>query len=377
MTRVLFHAPLKPADHPEPSGDRTMARLLVRALERAGFEVEIASTLRMFDRDGDAERARELADAALAEAEAKAAEIMRRPAGQRPALMFTYHVYYKAPDVLGPALAGKLGIPYCIAEGSRAPKRARGRWAHGHARAEAALDAAALVLVVNGRDRPALEAARPAGQRLADLPPFIDAGAWRKAPVRAPLRPGRPVSLLAAAMMRDGDKLASYRLLAEALHAIRDLPWTLAIAGDGPARAEIEALFADFGGRVAFLGRLDHAGLEQAYAAADLLVWPAVNEAFGMVFLEAAACGCPALAGQYGGVPDVVREGRTGRVVEGGSAAAFAQGLAGLIGDPAALRTLGSQAEVFARTERDIDGAAAILRRELGRLAATGRKAIA
>jgi glycosyltransferase involved in cell wall biosynthesis len=368
MTRVLFHAPLKPADYPEPSGDRTMARLLISALKRAGFEVEVASTLRMYDRAGDAALAADLEGRALNEAEALARDIAGRPAARRPALMFTYHVYYKAPDVLGPAMARRLGIPYCIVEGSRSPKQASGRWARGHAQAEAALDAADLVFVVNGRDRPALEAARPPRQRLVDLPPFIDAASWPPAPARSPLRPGDTVTLLTAAMMRPGDKLASYGLLAEALAHVSDLEWRLVVAGDGASRGDVEALFAPFGNRVSYLGLCTHEDLARAYGAADLLVWPAVNEAFGMVFLEAAACGCPSLAGRFGGVPDVVRDGQTGRIVEAGSARAFAAALRDLLSDPERLRTLGRQASAFVRGERDVDGAAAILSRELGAL---------
>ena len=52
--RVAFYAPLKPPDHPVPSGDRRMAGLLVEALTRAGHEVELASRLRSRDGAGDA-----------------------------------------------------------------------------------------------------------------------------------------------------------------------------------------------------------------------------------------------------------------------------------------------------------------------------------
>ena len=45
----------------------------------------------------------------------------RRP---RPDLWFTYHLYYKAPDLVGPLVAGALGIPYAVAEASVAHKRA-------------------------------------------------------------------------------------------------------------------------------------------------------------------------------------------------------------------------------------------------------------
>ena len=53
MTRVAFYAPLKPPDHPVPSGDRRMAQLLWQALEAAGARVELASRLRSRDPHGD------------------------------------------------------------------------------------------------------------------------------------------------------------------------------------------------------------------------------------------------------------------------------------------------------------------------------------
>src|SRR5215207_8261684 len=99
-------------------------------------------------------------------------------AAQRPRLWFTYHVYYKAPDWIGPRVSDALRIPYVAAEGSRAGKRAGGPWAIGHAGAEAALDRAAAIFVMTEADREALEQARPAAQRLIELPPFIDMNEW-------------------------------------------------------------------------------------------------------------------------------------------------------------------------------------------------------
>lgn len=58
--RIAFHAPLKPPDSDRPSGDRTMARLLVRALGRGGHQVEIASRMRSRDGTGIPERQRRL-----------------------------------------------------------------------------------------------------------------------------------------------------------------------------------------------------------------------------------------------------------------------------------------------------------------------------
>jgi glycosyltransferase involved in cell wall biosynthesis len=284
---------------------------------------------------------------------------------KRPDAVFTYHVYYKAPDVAGPRVAKALRLPYVVAEGSRAPRRAGGPWAEGHRLAEAALDAADAVLVLNERDREALAKAALPGQRLVEFPPFVDAADWPDFP-RPPVRPAGPLRLLAVAMMRPGDKLASYAILAEAFAAV-PADVTLDIAGDGPARAEVAALFAAFGSRVRFHGLVaDRARLARLYADADLLVWPAVNEAFGMVFLEAALQGCPALAGAAGGVPGVVRHGETGVLVPDRDAAAFARALAALCGDPTPLGRMGAAARRFARQERSLEGAAARLHAVLG-----------
>lgn len=358
--RVAFLAPLKSPDHPEPSGDREMARLLIRALEAADHRVELATRLRMLDRTGA--QTGDLAHRACEEADAYLASVATRLPADRPQVVFAYHVFYKAPDVAGPRIAAALGVPYVVAEGSRAPKRAGGPWDAGHRLAEAALDAAALVLVLNERDREMLERARPAHQRIVSLPPFVDAAAWPAIARSSGRRDGEPLRLLAVAMMRPGDKLSSYRLLAEALALLPTPNWTLEIVGDGVARPDVERLFAPFGQRVMFAGRLDDRGaLAQRYAAADLLVWPAVNEAFGMVFLEAALQGCPAVAGAFGGVPGVVRDGVTGVLTTPGSAGSFADALSALAGDQGTLRRLSSCARAFSRGERSLEAASALL----------------
>lgn len=349
---VAFYAPLKSPDHPVPSGDRAMARLLMRALERAGFAPRLASRLRGYDPVGDAHP--RLAEAAAREADAFLA------AGWRPDLWFTYHVYYKAPDWIGPRVARALGIPYVVAEGSRAGKRAAGPHAFGHAAAEAALDEASAILCLTARDRVALEAARIPGQRLADLPPFLDLDDWPRE--AADPRPGPP-RLVAVGMMREGDKLDSYRLLADALGLVAD-DFRLTLVGDGPARGAVEALFAPFRERVTFAGLVeDRARLAALLAASDLLVWPAVNEAYGMALLEAQAQGCPVVAGGYGGVADVVGGGI---VTPPGDAAALAAAVSALLADPPRRRALARRAEAFARGERGLEGAAARLRAVLG-----------
>ena len=68
---LAFYAPMKPPDHPVPSGDRTMARALIRALESAGHTVILASRLRSRDGKGDAARQQQI----MAEADMKAGSV--------------------------------------------------------------------------------------------------------------------------------------------------------------------------------------------------------------------------------------------------------------------------------------------------------------
>ena len=83
-------------------------------------------------------------------------------------------------------------------------------------------------------------------------------------------------------------------------------------------------MMAPFGERVRFAGAVPHAELPAIYASADLYLWPAINEAYGMAFLEAQAAGLPVVAGRTGGVPAVVADGVTGVLTPIGDAAAFA-----------------------------------------------------
>jgi glycosyltransferase involved in cell wall biosynthesis len=359
---VAFYAPMKDPDHPAPSGDRTMARLLLKALGASGFRPELASTLRSWDRIGDAAFQNDVRRRGRAEADRLVARWTDARPGDRPRLWFTYHLYYKAPDWIGPRVADALRIPYVVAEASRAGKRARGAWAAAHAGAEAALDRADAIFVMTEADREALERHRRDGQRLLELPPFIDLGEWPDPSTAMPIGAG-VVRLLTVAMMRHGDKLASYRMLAAALAGLPDGGWTLDVVGDGEARPEVESLFADLARHVRFHGRVDDsASLAGFYAAADLFVWPAVNEAYGMAFLEAQALGCPVLAGAYGGVASVVRHGETGKLTAPGDVLGLAKALARLVGDAPRRSALGQAARRFVRGERGLDRAAERLR---------------
>ncbi len=345
--RIAFYAPLKPPDHPVPSGERQIARLFLRALEAAGHEVFLASRFRPLDKQGDSRRQQRLR--ALGDKLAGRLEV-RLPAFDA---WFTYHLYYKAPDWLGPRLAAARGAAYWVAEASHAPKRAGGPWDLGHRAVAEAIAGADRLFCLNPNDRACL-AQLVLPERMTDLPPFLDASAWRTASCG-----GHPPMLVTVAMMRQGAKLASYRRLGAALAALEDLPWRLLVVGDGPAREQVQAALPT--DRTCWLGKRSEAELPAILANADLFVWPAEREAIGMALLEAAAAGLPVVAARTDGVPAVVAHGETGLLAPAGDADAFARCLRALLTDPDRRREMGAAARARVLARHDIAQAAAAL----------------
>ncbi|MEL6337622.1 MAG: glycosyltransferase [Pseudomonadota bacterium] len=352
---LAFYAPMKSPDHPVPSGDRTIARLTMDALRSAGFGPSLVSTLRIFDRDGDLATQAALEEAAGQEIDRL---IASRAGGAK--LWLTYHSHYKAPDLVGPAVAAALEIPYAIVEPSLSPRRREGPWARFAAANERAIAAADRLFWTTARDRPALEAAGHAA-RMTHLPPFLepgDAGQRLGTPASTPLR------VLTVAMMRPGDKLESYRRLARGLRRLEQ-PSVLTVIGDGPLRAEVEALFAPFprfGHQVVWLGALEPPAVRRAMAEADLLVWPGVGEGVGLVWLEAQAAGLPVVAEDGPAARDVVR---AGQLAAPGDPRALAAAIALAAHDRAALSTAARAAIL---TDHSLEAAAATLSSTLGAL---------
>jgi glycosyltransferase involved in cell wall biosynthesis len=334
MRRVAFYAPLKPPGHPVPSGEREMARNLIRAIGAKDTEVDLVSDLRTHDRDGDTLRQAEL----MRLAEAEVARLQSKLAVTKPSAWVTYHNYYKAPDLIGPRVCSALKLPYVQIESTRAKSRLTGRWSGFAAAAEAASDAADLIFYLTDHDLITLDRDRPPHQKLARLHPFLPAFDLPEAADCD--QPGR--AMLSAGMMRAGDKLASYRIIAETLARLGTQDWTLDIAGDGPARSQVELLMAPFGARVRFLGQLDRDAMTHAYRNAALFLWPGVNEAFGMVYLEAQSHGLPVVAQDRSGVRDVLAPGPYPPPEAGPEA--LARQVASLLHAPALRRQLGDAA---------------------------------
>jgi glycosyltransferase involved in cell wall biosynthesis len=359
--RIAFYAPLKPPDHPIPSGDRRMAQLFLAALRLAGHEPVLASRFRSYDGYGDCVRQVRLAAIGRRVAERRMRHWREAPE-LAPELWFSYHIYHKAPDWLGPVVADELGIPYIVAEASVTPRQELGPWALGHRAAECAIQQAAVVIGLNPSDRECVLPLLRDPWRWVALKPFLDAASYS----RNARREGDQPRLITVAMMRHGDKLASYQILGDALSRLVDLPWSLEVIGDGPARHDVENAFISIGQRVTWMGSLSQTAVAERMAVADLFLWPAVNEAFGMALLEAQASGLPVVAGSAGGVRDIVLSGATGLLVAPGDACAFAAAVRGLVFDGSRRSAFGAAARQRVLRQHDLPSAARRLAAVLG-----------
>jgi len=380
---AAFYTPLKHPCEREASGDREIARTLMEGLRACGFEPELASRLLTWRRGFEPADAEGLERAAALTAARLVRRYRRRPAGRRPHLWMTYQNYYRCPDLLGPPITTALDIPYVLVDTAVSTKSRRTAFRPWVSAARLALRRADLIFAMSPRDVPRLAALRGPGfaaDRLCLLPPAVDltpfeASAGHEATTRAELAQwfasGNAPVLLCVAMMRTTDKLDSYRLLAAALARLAAdtpvRPWRLLVVGDGPARRNVEAalevLPAD---RVYLLGALEPQALPSLYLSADLLAFPGIGDALGLVYLEAAAAGLPVVA-CHGPGPDVMVAPGGGLLTEP-TPAAFAAGLARLLDDPAERRRMGATARRFVAEERSLQTFHCRLQNGLARL---------
>jgi phosphatidyl-myo-inositol dimannoside synthase len=238
------------------------------------------------------------------------------------------------------------------------------------------LDGAAGVLAAG--TYPAEEAARAAGRPLPGLviPPGVDVDRFRPqtddGAARSVTRKGfgLPES---APLVLGVSRLVPRKGFDVLIDAIARLdrsslePVHLALAGSGRDRARLakRAARAGLGGRFHLLGRVPDDDLPSLYATADVFAmccrerWAGLEaEGFGIVFLEAAASGVPAVAGDSGGAWEAVDDGSTGFVVDPLDAGAVAAALERLLADPALRRRMGEAARARAEQAFSYDALA-------------------
>lgn len=130
-------------------------------------------------------------------------------------------------------------------------------------------------------------------------------------------------------------------------------PVRLMIAGgnlDGEVATQLRHCVASLrlDSHVHFLGPVDQKDLPDYYAAADVCAMPSFYESFGMVAIEAMACGTPVVASRAGGLQFTVRNGETGFLVPAGHADPLAEAIGRVLADPALRNRLGQAAHAAA-----------------------------
>jgi len=135
-----------------------------------------------------------------------------------------------------------------------------------------------------------------------------------------------------------------------ALDAVRDLPWTCAMLGDGPLRpavqTEIERL--GLGERIELPGWVSTDEVLRAFRASDILFMPSLSEGLPVVGVQAAALGLALVVSRVGGWSDVVDEGRNGFMIDPQDAAGFAAALRRLLSDPRELQAFRQESRALA-----------------------------
>jgi phosphatidyl-myo-inositol dimannoside synthase len=127
----------------------------------------------------------------------------------------------------------------------------------------------------------------------------------------------------------------------------------LVFVGAGDDRAWLEDLAEQTGvnRHVHFLTGLTYSEIAACYAACEIFALPSRGEGFGLVYLEAMACGKPVIGGLHGGAPEVIQDGVTGYLVPHGDPIQLATSLETLLADPLHAKEMGARAKQRAEHE--------------------------
>lgn len=346
--KIAFYAPMKSPNNPIPSGDRLMARNLMAALVHAGHTVHLASELCTKDLSGNAA----IQAKHQAESNKHAHKLIQTYSSDPIDLWVTYHSYYKAPDYLGPAVSKALSIPYVLIEPSHNPNTLTGPWANATQASRDAIQSAHLLFTLNPKDIPALKSLTTSP--IVSLLPFVSLPAVNNGIHRSQSKP----VLITVGMMRAGNKERSYSLLAESLRLLNPDTYDLICVGGGPQEQVIQQKLTDVTPHTRLMGELSELDVLSNMQKADLFIWPAYHESFGMAILQAQSMGLPAVVGYTPGVAQIVHHGLTGLISPPEDPETFAQNIHTLLIDPTLRHRLGENARTSAQLYHGLDHAA-------------------
>lgn len=352
--RIAYFMPLKPLGHNHPSGDLIIGTELFQFILARRHEIFTVSRFRT--------RWIYLKPWLWPVCLAQFVLALVRIRKYRPDMWLTYHSYYKAPDIFGPICARYANLPYVIFQGIYSTKRKRrARTWPGFALNRNALVSADLVLTNKKKDYTNLSRIIPL-DRLVYVKPGIVCRDFRfDAASRRDLRHQwgcgqRPV-VISTAMFRPGVKTRGLELVirACAILAYRNLEFELVLVGDGATRPRLEALAHRLvPGRVRFEGRIRRQDMFRYYSAADLFVFPGIDESLGMVYLEAQSCGLPSVAFKDWGAKEAIVQGKTGYLSASRDFSAFVNHIHLLVENESLRRAMGTTAAAHIRANHDL-----------------------
>ena len=336
---------LTPDFPPARGGIQTLVHRVASALD--AFEVRVLTLghpgAERFDAESGLSTRRVSKDGARAtkrNVELNAAA-MREAVAFRPELTLSAHIVTSPAAAAIRRVQGASTVQYFYAK--EIPRRPRlSAFAARHADAVISISSYTSALLVTLGVPP---------ERISLIPPGVDWPAARsEGPDGGSVQPAdRPTFVTIA---RLADRYKGHDVLVRALEVVRgrvpDVQWI--VIGDGPLRAELEALARASGVAdcARFLGEVSDEERDSWLRRADLLAMPsrlpgtgAAGEGFGIVYLEAAAFGKPVVAGNVGGAIDAVLDGVTGLLVEPTDPVAVAEAITRLLLDRQLARTLG------------------------------------
>lgn len=215
------------------------------------------------------------------------------------------------------------------------------------------------------RSRIAAALRPPAAARMRRLVPGVDAQTFhprvRAEGARVRERLGlstRPVVVCVSRLMPRKGQDTLIRAWPAVQRKVPDA--ALLIVGGGPYRSRLDALVAETGVQdsVVMTGTVPWESLPSHYAAGDVFAMPCRTrnrgwdvEGLGIVYLEAGAIGLPVIAGDSGGAPDAVLDGRTGYVVPGSDLSAVAGRVGELLQDPVKAAAMGEEGRRWVQRE--------------------------
>jgi len=352
--KIAYYMPFKPPGHANPSGDLITGRELRDFLTGHGHQVELVSSLRS--------RWIYLKPYEFYQHLPEIGRICTALQQDPTDLWLTYHTYYKAPDLLGPACSKRLQIPYVIFQGIYSTKRRRSlKTLPGFLLNRRALKSAQMVYTNKKKDEKNLLRLLPQ-ERIRYVAPGIRPDLFSFDPeMRIALRTKWQVGdrrvILTTAMLRPGVKtegvsrvIQSCGNLHQAGHKI-----LLVVIGDGRNRKLLEEEARQhLGSACLFLGKIQRPDLFRYYSAADLFAFPGIQESLGMVYLEAQSAGLPVVAYGDWGASEAVIDGQTGILPPASRPEEFTSSIKRLLANPEMRTTMGDSAKLHIRSNHDL-----------------------